>query len=382
MRAGRNQANPAKGRQRPTSAPTMRQECGEETATSSTSERQLQLWRAASQETRDEYRRAAEGQTARRRNEERHARAQLMRDHKKRTAGRPQWQPPVVLDAGGFSDLCHARAPLGVASFRPQPAPPRGDGGAPPLPPPAPPNPNPTPNPNPNPNPNHGGIPSPPLSPWGCRESHGGPGGGGAAPPWGEGGAVEAEVEAPAGERRVYSEAGNYAQAVYTPEQQARLPQPQPHPQPQPQPQPQPRNVVPARAGSRRWRSWLASGSLLPRRRTLFLSPRLATARSTSPSPSTSQRYPTAWWRKARSSLSASPSTSSMRRSARARKSTRSRSPTSSASQTACSSTLRQSMARGTSANPSRATTAPNSLPGYPTSLGTARRQDATACGG
>ena len=38
------------------------------------------------------------------------------------------------------------------------------------------------------------------------------------------------QVEAPAGERRVYSEAGNYAQAVYTPEQQARLPQPQPHP--------------------------------------------------------------------------------------------------------------------------------------------------------
>ena len=34
---------------------------------------------------------------------------------------------------------------------------------------------------------------------------------------------MEVEVEAPAGERRVYSEAGYYAQAVYTPEQQARL---------------------------------------------------------------------------------------------------------------------------------------------------------------
>ena len=145
VRAGRKPSHQRAGNV-PTSAP-MRQECEQETATSSTSERQLQLWRAASQETRDEYRRAAEGQTSRRRNEDRYARAQLMRDHKKRTAGRPQWQPPVVLAAGGC-------APLGVASFRPQPAPPRGDGGAPPLPPPAPPNPNPTPNPNPNPNPN------------------------------------------------------------------------------------------------------------------------------------------------------------------------------------------------------------------------------------
>ena len=68
-----------------------------------------------------------------------------------------------------------------------------------------------------------GGIPSHPPSPRGCQESHGGPGGAGAAPPRGGGGAVEVEVEAPAGERRVYSEAGYYAQAVYTPEQQARL---------------------------------------------------------------------------------------------------------------------------------------------------------------
>ena len=41
-----------------------------------------------------------------------------------------------------------------------------------------------------------------------------------------EGAAVEVEVEAPAGERRVYSEAGYYAQAVYTPEQQAPGPNP------------------------------------------------------------------------------------------------------------------------------------------------------------
>ena len=54
-----------------------------------------------------------------------------------------------------------------------------------------------------------------------------------------------AEVEAPAGEKRVYSDTGYYAQAVYTPEQQARLgieehPNPNPHPHPHPHPNPHP----------------------------------------------------------------------------------------------------------------------------------------------